>query len=156
MASTHETRNRDNEKFKLGQFDAFEEAYMRAIDILFLNIEKYNDALATYDRWLKYKDGGNPKMNQGMSRCRQALNPKKKAPSTPKKLAKPAAEAKNNDFMSMFGPNTPFTINTPTVFNLELTKSKTVVAMRAKAAEQEAEDAKKLEKTDDANAILIA
>ncbi|KAF1802966.1 hypothetical protein V8B55DRAFT_1575035 [Mucor lusitanicus] len=38
MASTHETRNRDNEKFKLGQFDAFEEAYMRAIDILFLQV----------------------------------------------------------------------------------------------------------------------
>ncbi|KAL0141803.1 hypothetical protein V8B55DRAFT_1434478 [Mucor lusitanicus] len=69
-----------------------------------------------------------------MSRCRQALNPKKKAPLTPKELAKPAAEAKKNDFMSMFA----------------------VVAMGAKAAEQEAEDAEELEKTDDANARLIA
>ncbi|KAF1796921.1 hypothetical protein V8B55DRAFT_1484136 [Mucor lusitanicus] len=120
------------------------------------NIEKYNDALATYDELLKYEGGGNPKVNQGMSRCRQALNPKKKAPSTPKKPATPAAEAKKDDFMSMFDPNAPSTSNTPTVSDAELSKSKAVAAMRAKAAEQEAEDAEKLEKTDDVNARLAA
>lgn len=120
------------------------------------NIEKYKDALAIYDELLKYEGGGNPKVNQGMSRCRQALNPKKKAPATPKKPATPAAEAKKDDFMSMFDPNAPTASSTPTVSDAELSKSKAVAAMRAKAAEQEAEDAEKLEKTDDVNARLVA
>ncbi|KAL9539078.1 hypothetical protein MBANPS3_010478 [Mucor bainieri] len=121
------------------------------------NIEKYKDALATYDELLKYEGGGNPKVNQGMSRCRQALNPKKSAPSTPKKPAAPVAEAKKDDLMSMFDPNAPSnSSSTPTVSDAELSKSKAVAAMRAKAAEQEAEDAEKLEKTDDVNARLTA
>ncbi|GAN10180.1 UBA/TS-N domain-containing protein [Mucor ambiguus] len=120
------------------------------------NIEKYKDALATYDELLKYESGGNPKVTQGMSRCRQALNPKKKAPSTPKKPATPVAEAKKDDFMSMFDPNAPSNNSTPIVSDAELSKSKAVAAMRAKAAEQEAEDAEKLEKTDDVNAQLVA
>ncbi|KAL7329899.1 auxilin-like clathrin-binding protein required for normal clathrin function [Mucor circinelloides] len=120
------------------------------------NTEKYKDALATYDELLKYEGGGNPKVNQGMSRCRQALNPKKKAPSTPKKPTTPAPEAKKQDLMSMFDPNASSNSSEPTVSDAELSKSKAVAAMRAKAAEQEAEDAEKLEKTDDVNARLTA
>ncbi|KAK4514482.1 uncharacterized protein ATC70_002079 [Mucor velutinosus] len=120
------------------------------------NIEKYKEALATYDELLKHEGGGNPKVNQGMSRCRLALNPKKKASSTVKKPATPVAEAKKDNFMAMFDPNAPSTSSTPTTSEAELSKSKAVAAMRAKAAEQEAEDAEKLEKTDDVNARLIA
>ncbi|OAC99296.1 hypothetical protein MUCCIDRAFT_84234 [Mucor lusitanicus CBS 277.49] len=80
----------------------------------------------------------------------------KKAPSTLKKLAKPAAEAKKDGFMSMFDPNAPPTSNTPTVPNAELNKSKAVAVMRAKTAEQRVESSEKLEKTDDVNARLIA
>ncbi|KAF1799814.1 hypothetical protein V8B55DRAFT_1541856 [Mucor lusitanicus] len=47
---------------------------------------------------------------------------------------KPAIEAKKNDFMSMFDPNAPSTSNTPTVSDSELSKSKDVAAMRAKAS----------------------
>lgn len=119
----------------------------------FENIEKFKDALAVYDELLKYEGGGNPKVNQAMSRCRQALNPKKKIPSTPKKPAAPAQE-KKEDFMAMFDPNSA--TSTPTVSDAELSKSKAVAAIRAKAAEQEAEDAEKLEKTDDVNARLLA
>jgi tetratricopeptide (TPR) repeat protein len=117
------------------------------------NIEKFKDALTVYDELLKYDGGGNPKVNQGMSRCRQALNPKKRIPPTPKKPVAQAQE-KKEDFMAMFDPNSA--TSAPTVSDAELSKSKAVAAMRAKAAEQEAEDAEKLEKTDDVNARLIA
>jgi tetratricopeptide (TPR) repeat protein len=125
------------------------------------NIEKYKDALSTYDELVKYEGTGNSKINQGMSRCRQALNPKKvNAPPKSATPAPPPQKQKKEDFMSMFDPSaaksssSPVTI--PTVSADELSKSKAVAAMRAKAAEQEAEDAEKLEKTDDVNARLLA
>ncbi|KAI9243050.1 hypothetical protein EDC94DRAFT_631997, partial [Helicostylum pulchrum] len=43
----------------------------------FENIEKYKDALSTYDELLKLEGTSNSKINQGISRCRQALNPVK-------------------------------------------------------------------------------
>lgn len=129
------------------------------------NIEKYKDALATYDELVKYEGTGNLKVNQGMSRCRLALNPKKTTTSAaPSKLATPppsSQQQKKEDFMSIFDPTAATTTSsstpsTPTVSAEELSKSRAVAAMRAKAAEQEAEDAEKLEKTDEVNARLLA
>ncbi|KAI7868369.1 uncharacterized protein EV154DRAFT_136345 [Mucor mucedo] len=119
------------------------------------NIEKYKDALATYDDLVKLEGTGNPKVNQGMSRCRQALNPRKATPQ-PRKTTSPTQKPKE-DFMTMFDPSS--TSSPPAVSAAsaeELNKSKAVTAMRAKAAEQEAQDAEKLERTDDVNARLLA
>ncbi|KAI9470080.1 MAG: hypothetical protein EXX96DRAFT_588728 [Benjaminiella poitrasii] len=118
------------------------------------SMEKYKEALATYDALVKYEGTNNHKVNQGMSRCREALNPKKntKPPSN-------ESSQKKGDFMSMFDPTTNSTTNatpsTPVSYD-ELGKSKAVAAMRAKAAQQEIEDAEKLEKTDEVNARLLA
>ncbi|CEP18967.1 hypothetical protein [Parasitella parasitica] len=121
------------------------------------NIERYKDALAAYDELIKYEGGNNPKTKQAMSRCRQALNPsKKRAPSTPRKSEPAEPTDTTQDFMSMLDLNAPSAASKPTVSDAELSKSKAVAAMRAKAAEQEAEDAERLEKTDHVNARLIA
>ncbi|KAG2234384.1 hypothetical protein INT48_003611 [Thamnidium elegans] len=124
----------------------------------FENIEKYKDALSTYDELIKLEGTSSAKINQGMSRCRQALNPIK--PSSVKKVpASSSSPNKQQDFMSMFDPSstaTKSTASTVIVSAEELSKSKAVTAMRAKAAEQEAEDAEKLEKVDDVNARLTA
>jgi tetratricopeptide (TPR) repeat protein len=127
------------------------------------NIEKYKDALATYDELFKYEGSGNAKVNQGMSRCRRALNPKQQAQSPPPSVSSQtpsrSSPSKKEDFMSMFDPAASTTTSTsmvsPAVNHEELGKSKAVAAMRAKAAEQEAEDAERLEKTDDVNARLV-
>ncbi|KAI9251715.1 hypothetical protein BY458DRAFT_523566 [Sporodiniella umbellata] len=92
------------------------------------NIEKYADAVATYEQALKI-EGPHPKLNQSMARCRRALKPI--LPSTPVKVAVRAPVAAK-----------------------ELHSSKAVAEMRAKAAEQEAEEAEKLSKTDEINARL--
>lgn len=117
------------------------------------HIEKYKDALSTYDELVKLEGTGNSKINQGMSRCRQALKPKKA--SVPQKASPFAQQEKKEDFMSMFDPSVKSSPPTSTSAE-ELNKSKAVTAIRAKAAEQEAEDAEKLEKTDDVNARLVA
>lgn len=94
------------------------------------NIEKYQEAVTTYEQILVI-EGPSQKINQCMSRCRRALNPVVK--TKPQKM----------------------TLNTqPTA--QELDNSKAVAEMRAKAAEQEAEDAEKLSKTDEVNARLVA
>ncbi|CAO3628118.1 unnamed protein product [Mucor hiemalis] len=121
------------------------------------NIEKYKEALATYDELVKLEGVGNTKVNQGLSRCRQALNPKK--PTVSKKADSPQIrQEKKEDFMSMFDPSAKSSspASTTAVNQEELNKSKAVAAMRASAAKQEAEDAEKLEKTDDVNARLDA
>lgn len=125
------------------------------------NIEKYKEALATYDELVKLEGVGNPKVNQGMSRCRQALNPKKPVAVSKKAETSSTSQShqeKKQDFMSMFDPSTKSSssASTPVVNQEELSKSKAVAAMRASAAKQEAEDAEKLEKTDEVNARLIA
>ncbi|KAI8890223.1 hypothetical protein K501DRAFT_328607 [Backusella circina FSU 941] len=125
----------------------------------FENIEKYKEALETYNELVKYS--GTPKVNQAMARCRQALNPKKKPLVTKKQesSSSPAPE-KKGDLMSMFDPTMASTsssvASSPQVSAEELNKSKAVAAMRAKAAQQEADDAEKLQKTDDVNARLVA
>lgn len=121
----------------------------------FENIEKFKDALSTYDELVKLEGTSNSKINQGMSRCRQALNPVK--PSSAQKAPVSSLPNKQQDFMSMFDPpstTAKSTTSNVTVSAEELNKSRAVTAMRAKAAEQEAEDAEKLEKTDNVNARL--
>ncbi|KAI7899531.1 uncharacterized protein BX663DRAFT_478483 [Cokeromyces recurvatus] len=115
------------------------------------NIEKYREALATYDLLVKYEGTNNLKINQAMSRCRQALNPKKRTQPSP-------MLQKKDDYMSMFVPSDKATVisSSSTVSSEELGKSKAVAAMRARAAQQEAEDAEKLKKTDEVNARLLA
>lgn len=126
----------------------------------FENIEKYKDALSAYDELLKLEGTSNAKINHGMSRCRQALNPVKTSSSPRKTPPASSGETKQQDFMSMFDPSnnstTATTSSAPPVSAEELSKSKAVTAMRAKAAEQEAQEAEKLEKTDDVNARLNA
>jgi tetratricopeptide (TPR) repeat protein len=121
----------------------------------FENIEKYKEALDTYNQLVKYN--GTHKVNQAMARCRQALNPKKKPAVTKKQEPAPVPE-KKDDLMSMFDPTmaSPASVGSPQVSAEELNKSKAVAAMRAKAAQQEADDAEKLQKTDDVNARLVA
>lgn len=129
----------------------------------FENIEKYKDALTTYDELFKYEGSSNVKVNQGLSRCRRALNPKQQTQTPPPSSASSQTPSrsfnKKEDFMSMFDPvesSTPTFAASCPVNPEELNKSKAVAAMRAKAAEKEAEDAERLEKTDDVNARLVA
>lgn len=120
------------------------------------NIEKYNDALATCELLIKYEGTSNSNINQRMSRCRQALNPK--SISKPKNTSPQVPKSqKPGDLMAMFDP-TAASSNPPSlvVSEEELSKSKAVTAMRAKAAEKEAEDAEKLQKVDDVNARILA
>lgn len=115
----------------------------------FENIEKYKDALVTYDELVKLEGTNNSKVNQGMSRCRQALKPKEIS------RPKTTTQKPKQDLMNMFDPSS--TVNSNSAASAEeLNKSKAVTEMRAKAAEQEAQDAEKLEKTDDVNARLVA
>ncbi|CAO3690931.1 unnamed protein product [Rhizopus stolonifer] len=94
------------------------------------NIEKYQEAVETYEQVLMI-EGPSQKIYQSMSRCRRALNPVVK--TKPQKV----------------------TLNTQSTAQ-ELDNSKAVAEMRAKAAEQEAEDAERLSKTDEVNARLVA
>ncbi|RCH85965.1 hypothetical protein CU097_004530 [Rhizopus azygosporus] len=118
------------------------------------NIERYKDALNVYEEIVKIEGSGNAKTNQSMSRCRQALNPK--PTRSPSPAARVEAPEKKQDFMSMFDPASAPTVKEPTVSAEELSKSKAVAEIRAKAAEKEAEDAERLSKTDDINARLVA
>lgn len=118
------------------------------------HIEKYKDALSTYDELVKFEGTSKPKINQGMARCRQALKPKEV--THPRKAAPAAPQQNKEDFMSMFDPSTTSSSPISAASVDELNKSKAVTAMRAKAAKQEAEDTEKLEKTDDVNARLLA
>ncbi|KAG1179498.1 hypothetical protein G6F36_010527 [Rhizopus arrhizus] len=112
------------------------------------NIEKYKEALETYGEALKIEGPNNSKLNQGMARCRQALNPKIAAAKA--QPTKSIPQPKKEDIMASFDPTvTTTSFSEPVVSAEELNNSKAVAEMRAKAAEQEAEEAERLSKTDD-------
>ncbi|OBZ91363.1 UBA domain-containing protein 7 [Choanephora cucurbitarum] len=118
------------------------------------NLENYQEALTVYGQLVKLEGTQNLKVNRGMARCRQALNPKQplKA-SSASALSSPSPQPKQ-DLMSVFDPSKQ--ASSSPVSEEELKKSKAVTAMRAKAAEQEAEEAERLEKTDAVNTRLTA
>ncbi|KAI8139002.1 hypothetical protein BJV82DRAFT_277878 [Fennellomyces sp. T-0311] len=101
------------------------------------NIEKYQEAMQTYNELIKLEGSGNTKINQALSRCRKALNPT--AP-------KPAS----NDLFAPTKSPSPAVKSKPA----SVESSKAVAAMRAQAAQQEAEDAERLARTDDVNARI--
>ncbi|KAI8349392.1 hypothetical protein BD560DRAFT_484825 [Blakeslea trispora] len=116
------------------------------------NLENYQQALTVYGQLVKLEGTQNLKVNQGMARCRQALQPRE--PS--KQQQSSTTVQPKQDLMSMFDPSKQAASSTDVVSEEELNKSKAVAAMRAKAAEQEAEEAERLEKTDAVNARLTA
>jgi tetratricopeptide (TPR) repeat protein len=92
------------------------------------HLEKYQQALDTYHVLVQWEGTANRKVNQAMARCRQILQPppQKKSTATP----------------------IPRSTTTPQG------DSKAVSAMRAQAAQQEADDAERLAKTDQVNLQL--
>ncbi|KAI9023651.1 hypothetical protein CLU79DRAFT_747527 [Phycomyces nitens] len=97
----------------------------------FENLEKYQDALNTYQDLCKLEGNGNQQTNQGMARCRKALAPVPQRQNIEKK--KPSVPAPR----------------------LDVGDSKAVADMRARAAQQEADDAERLEKTDEVNEKIL-
>ncbi|KAI8099568.1 uncharacterized protein BX664DRAFT_255676 [Halteromyces radiatus] len=90
------------------------------------HMEKYSQALATYEELTKWEGTGNIKVNQALARCRRIVHG-----SPP---AKPSPARKK----------------TPKIVN-DYSESKAVSAMRAQAAQQDADDAERLAKTDQVN-----
>ncbi|KAI8343208.1 hypothetical protein BC941DRAFT_448029 [Chlamydoabsidia padenii] len=93
----------------------------------FEHLEKYQQALDTYHELIKWEGTTNSKVNQAMARCRRILQPppQQKKPTT---TTAPRQRSTNG-----YGD------------------SKAVSAMRAQAAQQEADDAERLAKTDQVN-----
>ncbi|KAI9266564.1 hypothetical protein BDA99DRAFT_506055 [Phascolomyces articulosus] len=119
------------------------------------NIEKYNDAIKTYQELIKLEGSSKHKINQALSRCRKALNPPASA-SNPSPASSPA-----DDLLGLGGGGGPRAASAPVTSSprpsskpTNVEKSKAVANMRAQAAQQEAEDAERLARTDDVNARI--
>ncbi|KAI7856860.1 hypothetical protein BDC45DRAFT_533316 [Circinella umbellata] len=117
------------------------------------SFEKYDDAIKTYQELVKLEGSGNHKINQAMSRCRKALNPIA--------VSKPSATSSPADDLLGFGGGGPRVASIPVSSSssrsskpANVEKSKAVANMRAQAAQQEAEDAERLARTDDVNARI--
>lgn len=115
------------------------------------HLEKYHDAIQVYEALMQVEGTRNAKINQGLARCRQAIQPKKKAPTPPKKQQSSSAPASNAG--SAF-PTVDYSVF-ETKHSQGVENSKAVAAMRAQAAQQEAEEAERLSKTDDVNARIL-
>ncbi|KAI9492103.1 hypothetical protein BDB00DRAFT_939896 [Zychaea mexicana] len=120
------------------------------------NIEKFNDAIKTYEELVKLEGSGNVKINQALSRCRKALNP---TVSQPQQSSSTTTSTMDDLFGigSTAAPAATTTRSSPSKPSPRPSKpanveeSKAVAAMRAQAAQQEAEDAERLARTDDVN-----
>ncbi|ORZ26089.1 hypothetical protein BCR42DRAFT_364726 [Absidia repens] len=93
------------------------------------HLEKYELALASYQELIKWEGTGNGKVNQALARCRKIVQ----GPPPPSSQAAP--------------PKRKTTTTSATVSG----NGKAVSAMRAQAAQQEADDAERLAKTDYVN-----
>ncbi|ORZ03886.1 hypothetical protein BCR43DRAFT_484136 [Syncephalastrum racemosum] len=112
------------------------------------HLEKYHDAIQVYEELMKV-DMRNPKVNQGLARCRQAIQPKKKAPAP--KVKKQQQQSSQNAGSAF--PTVDYSVFETKPKGVE--NSKAVAAMRAQAAQQEAEEAERLSRTDDVNARIV-
>lgn len=125
------------------------------------HMEKYKDAIKAYEHIVKLDGANNPKINQALARCRRAINP---PPATSSSPAKPTSSSSNKksdtafpgvDYSVFEVNNSSSTPSSSTLSPADIDKSKAVAAMRAQAAKQEAEDAERMQKTDDVNARIL-
>lgn len=130
------------------------------------HMEKYKDAIKAYEHIVKLDGANNAKVNQALARCRRALNPPPASSNSPAKPKSASSNKKSsNDTAfpgvdySVFEVNSSSTTTTPPASSslspADIDKSKAVAAMRAQAAKQEAEDAERMQKTDDVNARIL-
>ncbi|KAI7884105.1 hypothetical protein K492DRAFT_158766 [Lichtheimia hyalospora FSU 10163] len=122
------------------------------------HMEKYHDAIKAYEHIVKLDGANNIKINQALARCRRAINP----PSSTSSPAKQKTSSKSDTAFpgvdySVFEVNSASGTTTPSssLSPADIDKSKAVAAMRAQAAKQEAEDAERMQKTDDVNARIL-
>ncbi|KAI8069365.1 hypothetical protein BC940DRAFT_25300 [Gongronella butleri] len=106
------------------------------------HMEKYEQALAAYEQLANVENAQNPKTNQALARCRRIVQGgTPAAAAAPFAAASRPASAKPKPRAAQAPPNPD--------------KSEAIQAMRAQAAQQEADDAERLAKTDAVNARLI-
>lgn len=128
------------------------------------NLEKYSEAIIEYNTLLKI-DGGRTTnhINQGLARCRQSINNTHKAEQEkpPAAISNGHSTTSSNPFSVNFDPimaapsRSSSAPAAPTTM-VDVDKSEAVKQMRAKAAQQEAEDDERLKITDDVDRRLQA
>ncbi|ORX56808.1 hypothetical protein DM01DRAFT_1406268, partial [Hesseltinella vesiculosa] len=111
--------------------DHFTKALSRKAEAL-EHMEKYPQALQAYEQLAKYEGSANTKTNQAMARCRRIVH----GPPAPTPSSTPATK--------------------PSTTTSRPIDSEAVKTMRAQAAQQEADDAERLAKTDSVNERLNA
>ncbi|KAH8551906.1 hypothetical protein BGW37DRAFT_492848 [Umbelopsis sp. PMI_123] len=130
------------------------------------SMEKYADAITEYNMLLKIDGGKNTaQIHQGLGRCRKSINGAQKAEDQsiqkPKSPVINGHSTKSNPFSVDFDPiNAAASSNTKVAStkssNVDVDKSQAVKQMRAKAAQQDAEEEQRLKVVDDIDRRLLA
>ncbi|KAI8388876.1 uncharacterized protein BYT42DRAFT_511511 [Radiomyces spectabilis] len=152
MARSVEEARSESQGLTIVWADQLKKALLRHAEAL-ENTEKYADALKQYEELLKLCGTRDPVINQGLARCRKAIAPSK--PSTPvKKPATPSTKPKPEPSPAQSAKSQFDMFEIKEAVDPSINKSKAVAAMRAQAMQQEAEEAERLEKTDNVNLRL--
>lgn len=132
------------------------------------NMEKFEDAITEYNILTRIDGGKNTaQIHQGLARCRKSINGAHKADAQSIQKAKAPAATTNghsttsNPFSVDFDPISAAASSTPTAVSakpskVDVDKSEAVKQMRAKAAQQDAEEEQRLKVVDDIDRRLSA
>lgn len=130
------------------------------------HLEKYADAITEYTTLLKIDGGKNANhINSGLARCRKSINSAQNAEkisvtkpsSTPTSNGHSPSGASSNPFSVNFDPIMATTASTTSkAAPADVDKSEAVKQMRAKAAQQDAEDEERFKVTDNVDRQLQA
>ncbi|OZJ01851.1 hypothetical protein BZG36_05338 [Bifiguratus adelaidae] len=130
-------------------------AYLRKAQA-YESLEKYKDAEAAYAKIISL-GGQNRSVNEGLTRCRKAMNPvtSNKAPPKPSNSGDLLGSPKttSNPFKPNFVGNTP---SKSTISSNSTSNSKRVQEMRAQAAAQDKEEEQRLQLNDKVETKLAA
>lgn len=122
----------------------------------FESIEKYSEALKVYEELIQMGGSHSSKASQGLARCRKALNPPPKSFKPPSETKSSPSKPKESKTSGSAFPGIDYSIfEAPApVTSAHVQNSKAVADLRAQAAQQEADEAERLSKTDDVNARI--
>ncbi|KAG2178539.1 hypothetical protein INT44_001692 [Umbelopsis vinacea] len=120
------------------------------------NMEKFADAITEYNMLTKIDGGKNTtQIHQGLGRCRKSISGAHKAETMQK--APVTNGHSSNPFSVDFDPiNAPAAPVSAKVSKVDVDKSEAVKQMRAKAAQQDAEEEQRLKVVDDVDRRLAA